>query len=459
MKRILLCLTLFLPLISFSQNVVFWTEDFGTGCNAGQQANNYFSINNGIWTVVSTGTNADGANNWFVSAAENGNAVGQCGSGCGTDRTLHLGADGSFAGTDLGASYYEGSDAVCDILPCGATDKRVDSPPISCSGIGNVEISFVYLEGGNAIDNATLWYFDGTTWSMLIDLPKTALTCSPQGIWSNFTMPLPASANNNLNVKIGFRWVNNDDLDATDPSFAVDDIALNGDFGVDLIPPVVICPPDLTVFTEDFCAQVDDYSADLFVMDDVDPFPQVVQSPETGTPLVPGVYVITYTATDTFGNSAECSFNLTVIDDDTPIFNCPANIVAAAPSGQTSTFVNIPVPAVFENCGSYLLINDFNGAESASGVYPLGVTTVVYTATDDAGNSSDCSFNVTVDPSNQDCCLGDYNCDGFISVADLLIIIGDFGCTAGCFADLDGNDIITVADMQIFTGLYGTTCP
>lgn len=459
MKRFLLFLSILLPMFSFSQNVIFWTEDFGSGCNSGQSANNYFSINNGTWTVLSAGINANAANKWFVSAEENGNDVGQCGSGCGNDRTLHIGADLPGIGTDLGASYYEGSSALCGVFDCGATDKRVESPAISCSGIGNVEISFLYMEGGNAIDNATLWYFDGSVWSMLIDLPKTALTCSPQGIWSSFTMPLPASANNNLNVMIGFHWTNNDDLDATDPSFAVDDIALNGDFGVDLIPPVVICPPDLTIFTEDFCAQVGDYSADLFVMDDIDPFPQVVQTPETGTLLIPGVYVITYTATDTFGNSAECSFELTVIDDDAPVFDCPIDLSATATSGQTSTFVNVPLPAVVENCGNFVLINDFNGADNASGVYPLGVTAVAYTATDDAGNASECSFNVTVSPSNQDCCLADYNCDGYISVSDLLILIGDFGCSTGCFADLDGNDIITVADMLIFTGLYGTTCP
>jgi hypothetical protein len=39
---------------------------------------------------------------------------------------------------------------------------------------------------------------------------------------------LPASANNNPNVRIGFRWINNDDGDATDPSFAADDVEVTG---------------------------------------------------------------------------------------------------------------------------------------------------------------------------------------------------------------------------------------
>ncbi len=459
MKRLLLLLLTCAPAALISQTVVFWTEDFGFGCNSGQYADNFFSINTGIWTVSTLGPEATLPNTWFVSAEENGNEAGECGSACGNDPSLHVGADGSFLGTDLGAAYYEGLDGLCDIIDCAATDKRAESPVVNCSGMGNVVVDFVYLEGGNAFDNCTFWYFDGTTWTQLVDLPKTSLSCSPQGQWTAYSVPLPASSNNNTEVQIGFRWINNDDGDATDPSFAVDDITFTGDFAVDLVAPEVICPPDEVLFTEDFCAILPDLLGDAIIFDDVDPFPVITQEPMVGTDLTPGDYIITITATDNSGNSNFCNFILTVIDDDDPIIDCPANISIQVAAGQTDGFVNVPIPDISDNCGGFIASNDFSGVIDASGTYPLGTTTVNYSVQDDSGNTASCSFTVTVADAPQDCCLADFNCDGYISVADLIYIVNDFGCTIACFTDLDGNGVVTVADMQIFTGLYGTICP
>jgi hypothetical protein len=209
--------------------LVFWTEDFGTGCGTGTPANGY-GTPNGTWTVVNTGTNDIYANIWYVSAEENGNGAGNCGSGCGTNRTLHVSSDPNISG-DVGAAYYSG-DGGWFGMP-STTNKRVQSPVINCSGRSNITLSFVYMEyGQGTTDNATLWYYDGSTWSQLVDLPKTTCCGGPcngsrQGKWSSYSITLPASANNNPNVRIGFRWVNNNDMDGYDPSFAVDDITLS----------------------------------------------------------------------------------------------------------------------------------------------------------------------------------------------------------------------------------------
>lgn len=459
MKRNLLLLLLLTPVSIFAQNVTFWAEDFGFGCNSGQFADGFISINTGVWTVQVLGAEADLPNTWFISAEENGNQAGECGSACGDDPSLHLGANGSFLGTDIGAAYYEGLDAFCGLIECGATDKRVESPIINCSGMGNVVVNFAYLEGGNGIDNCTFWYFDGSDWTMLEDLPKTVLDCFPQGQWTDYSVALPPSSNNNTNIKIGFHWINNDDGDATDPSFAVDDIFMTGDFAVDLVAPEVICPPDYVLFTEDYCAIMPDLQGDAIIFDDVDPFPVITQDPMVGTDLVPGDYIITITATDNSNNSNFCNFILTVIDDDSPVIDCPANITIQIPEGELEADVVVPIPDVADNCGGFTLSNDYNGAQDASGTYPLGTTTVNYTATDDSDNVNECSFTVTVQSQPQDCCLADYNCDGYISVADLIYLVNDFGCTSGCTTDLDNNGSITVVDMQIFTGLYGTICP
>src|SRR4051812_10567210 len=90
-------------------------------------------------------------------------------------------------------------------------------------------VSFLYLENGDASnDDASFVYSadGGTTWSTVNALAKTTGTCSAAGQWTSITISLPASANNNAMVKIGFNWTNNDDGIGTDPSFAVDDITL-----------------------------------------------------------------------------------------------------------------------------------------------------------------------------------------------------------------------------------------
>lgn len=454
---VLLCLC---SLSSGAQVVEFWSENFGSGCNTGTLANDYFSFTNGSWTITETGSNADVANTWFVSAAENGNAAGQCGTGCGSDPTLHIGAYNSFLGTDLGAAYYEGLEAFCDILGCGATDKRVESGVVDCSIFINNTISFLYIEGGNALDNATLWYYDGAAWSLLNDLAKTPICPNGQGQWTSFSTALPASANNNPNVRIAFRWQNNDDGEALDPSFAVDDISISGEYGEDATPPTIICPNDTTIYTEDYCYFLGDFESLSIADDNLDLFPEIVQSPIVETVLAPGNHVITVTATDYSGNSSSCSFNLTLIDDDAPVFECPPTINVEVPPGTTSTLVELTDPVVTDNCETPSLTNNINGDAPATALFSTGSTTVIYTATDSSGNTSQCQVLVNVTTELLGCCLGDLNCDGAISVADLLILISQFACVGeDCFADLDDDEVVGVTDLQLFNTLYGTFCP
>ena len=443
-----------------AQVVEFWSENFGSGCNTGTLANDYFSFTNGPWTITETGANADVANAWFVSASENGNAAGQCGSACGSDPSLHVGALNSFLGTDLGAAYFEGLDGFCDILGCGATDKRIESGIVDCSIFINNTISFLYIEGGNALDNATLWYFDGASWELLSDLPKTPLCPNGQGQWTSFSIDMPASANNNPNVRFGFRWQNNDDGEALDPSFAVDDISISGEYGEDATPPTIVCPADTTIYTEDYCYFLGDFESVAIVDDNLDLFPEIVQSPLVETLMAPGMHLITVVATDYSGNSSSCTFNLTLIDDDAPVFECPPAMAVDALPGNTTVEVIIPNPLVTDNCDAPSLTNNFSGNEPVAGQFPIGNTVVTYTAIDASGNSAQCNVLVTVSTSLEGCCLGDLNCDGAISVADLLILISQFGCVGNeCYADLDEDSVVGVSDLQLFNSLYGTFCP
>jgi hypothetical protein len=104
----------------------------------------------------------------------------------------------------------------------------------------------------------------------------------------------------------------------------------------------------------------------------------------------------TWTATDNCGNETVHTQIITVQDTTPPTILCPGNIMVNADEGEDFATIIIPLPFVSDNCGTFTFVNDFTGTENASGNYPLGVTTVTYTATDECGNVATCEFTVTV---------------------------------------------------------------
>ncbi len=212
-----LILSAFLLFSYQSKAQVFWNENFTTL---------------GVWSLNNpTGINDPDANFFDQSDAEGGGitpnlgAPGSCGVAFNGNNSLFV--TSSFAS---GAAYNSGG--FCGIGICVTTNTRAESPVINCSGKVNISINFNYIENGDVtIDDAVMWYFDGVTWSILDNMPKTLTGCTGQGLWTSRTVNLPPSANNNPNVKIGFGWVNNDDGLGTDPSFAVDDITASTPVG------------------------------------------------------------------------------------------------------------------------------------------------------------------------------------------------------------------------------------
>ncbi|MBX7093572.1 MAG: HYR domain-containing protein [Flavobacteriales bacterium] len=113
--------------------------------------------------------------------------------------------------------------------------------------------------------------------------------------------------------------------------------------------------------------------------------------PASGSSFPSGLTTITYTATDASGNTATGSFTVNVVDNIAPVFsNCPSNITAC--EGTTVTF---PTPTATDNCTASPTITQTAGLPSGS-VFPLGVTTVIFKATDASGNFTNCTFTVTI---------------------------------------------------------------
>jgi hypothetical protein len=101
-----------------------------------------------------------------------------------------------------------------------------------------------------------------------------------------------------------------------------------------------------------------------------------------------GVHALTLTAEDPFGEAASCMADLAVSDCTAPAIACPpATTVECASDGQS---IVDPGDAAVTDCSIFTV--DDPGAAS----YPLGATSVTYTATDLAGNQSSCQTSVTV---------------------------------------------------------------
>lgn len=226
----------FLLISSFStvfSQVPFWTETFGTGCNQLQSVNG-FNGGNGAWNLFFLTAATSGSNEFYVSAAENGNPVGTCGSGCGTNQTLHLANSSSATALlcttgDCGAAYNAGV----------ASDVRAESPNISTIGQNGIILGFDYmLFGQGATDDGSVYYRVGAgPWTLIANPPKTicgnaACTATAvctglnQGRWGTYSVNLPAACNNQPAIQIGFRWINNADNIGTDPSYAIDNVTL-----------------------------------------------------------------------------------------------------------------------------------------------------------------------------------------------------------------------------------------
>ena len=157
-------------------------------------------------------------------------------------------------------------------------------------------------------------------------------------------------------------------------------------------PVVTGCPADITVNNNfNVCGASVIWTAPVFT--DNCGVPVVTATHTPGTTFPVGVTAVTYTATDASGNVTVCSFNITVNDTQAPqITGCPENIVLSALAGSCENQAFWTAPSALDNCPGVTM----TGSHTSGDTFPVGVTTVTYTAVDAAGNTTLCTFTVTV---------------------------------------------------------------
>jgi gliding motility-associated-like protein len=153
-------------------------------------------------------------------------------------------------------------------------------------------------------------------------------------------------------------------------------------------PVITSCPSDITLSAGESCAATATWTPPQ-ATDNCSVTLTSTHTPGASFPL--GTTQVKYTATDGSGNTATCAFNVTVLDNTNPVITgCPSNITVSANASCTATATWI-VPQATDNCSVTL-----TSTHSPGSTFGLGTTQVKYTATDGIGNSSTCSFNVTV---------------------------------------------------------------
>lgn len=112
------------------------------------------------------------------------------------------------------------------------------------------------------------------------------------------------------------------------------------------------------------------------------------------TYTTPGTHIVHWTYTDAAGNSFVQLQNVILRDDELPIIQCPADITVMA-NAACGRILNPGTATATDNC-TVTVSGVRNDGRALGDCYPVGTTTITWTAVDGAGNSATCQQKVIV---------------------------------------------------------------
>jgi hypothetical protein len=140
--------------------------------------------------------------------------------------------------------------------------------------------------------------------------------------------------------------------------------------------PALTCPPVISTFGDPGqCGGVVDYP------------PQGM----TCTPAPGAFFPFGTTAVTCSGSLGVCQTSIIIGDSQPPTILCPQNVSVAA-QGPEGAAVSYTAPIAADNCSAVIV----ECTPPSGNTYPVGTSAVTCTATDAAGNSTTCSFEVSV---------------------------------------------------------------
>ncbi|MEZ5017569.1 MAG: HYR domain-containing protein [Flavipsychrobacter sp.] len=153
--------------------------------------------------------------------------------------------------------------------------------------------------------------------------------------------------------------------------------------------PTIACPANVTVNADNGACAATNVSLGTPTTSDNCGVASTTNNAPSSYPV--GTTTITWTVTDVHGNTATCTQDVTVVDNQNPTITGPANVTVNADNGAcAATNVSLGTPTTGDNCG---VASTTNNAPSS---YPVGTTTVTWTVTDIHGNTATSTQDVTV---------------------------------------------------------------
>lgn len=158
---------------------------------------------------------------------------------------------------------------------------------------------------------------------------------------------------------------------------------------------------------------------------------------DNSQPFQLGTTTVTWIIKDESGNQTSCTFTVTITDPHPPVIECPVDQFFTVSAGTSSLVVNDIEGIVSDNCltsNSYTITGITSGVGlgiNASGTaFNTGISEVYYTAYDNSGNISSCSFQVIIEEegieeANISCGMAVLTCfSGYDLAADQVIANG-----------------------------------
>jgi hypothetical protein len=257
----------------------------------------------------------------------------------------------------------------------GHTDGGCNTPPVADAGADQT----VECEG--AFTDVTL---DGSASSDPDG--DTPLTYE----WREGMTVLGTSATLNTSLAFGPHTIT---LKVTDPSgdSSEDTVSVNV---VDTTDPMITAPPNVSVSTGPGATSCSVHISDedLGEATASDGCSASVIITRSGVPpgnnFPVGSTMITYKADDGHGHTKEAYQIVTVTDNTPPVLNVPANQTVNAPAGSCEATVDPGEATATDNCSVSSVVGVRSDNQPLNAPYPVGTTTITWTATDASNNTT-----------------------------------------------------------------------
>ncbi|MDC8004567.1 HYR domain-containing protein [Aureisphaera galaxeae] len=286
---------------------------------------------------------------------------------------------------------------------CGIQSTSIDVTDFTCSDVGdnNVVLTVTDVNGNTSTCTAVVTVED---------------TVAPTALCQNITVQLDANGmasitagdiDNGSNDACGIQSTSIDVTDFTCSDVGDNNVVLtvtdvNGNTSTctavvtveDTVAPAAIC--------QNITVQLDDNGMASITAGDIDNGSNDacgVQSTSIDitefTCADIGDNNVVLTVMDVNGNTSTCTAIVTVEDSIAPTISCPSDVTTSNDPGMCSAIVTFADAITLDNCGT-VTVAQTGGLPSGSD-FPVGTSTVEFTATDGSGNTTVCTFNITVE--------------------------------------------------------------